>query len=588
MGERSAFGERDRIAGMSGRLAAVIAILLAAGCGSAPPSAPSQAASARPEVGAPSKADEFLIVDCLLPAPVRKLGAQLVYQGPRRPIKTSARDCEIRGGEYTAYDRADYRTALKVWMTQAEQGDLAAQTYVGEIYEKGLGVPPDYEAAARWYRRAADAGFRRAAINLGHLYENGLGVPRDPVQALNWYRKGAGGGAAAVEIVYAGEAGKAAAAPASASAPRIEVVEPELVLAAETRDIRIMPSAGASAVAIHTAPTDDLRIVGRVIAQNPLRSVTVNGREEASDGRAVFQTHIRIRQSEERVRIVATDRLGLTSTLEFLVLNRPRSPAVAPAEPGRILRPGATFGTYHALVIGNDDYRLIRPLRTAVNDAREVAGVLREQYGFTVTLLLNANRYEMLSALNAVRARLTEDDNLLVYYAGHGQLDRVNQRGHWLPVDAEPESPANWISNISVTDILNAMAVQQLLVVADSCYSGAMTRSAVTRLEPGLSDDGRAQAIQTMARKRSRLLLTSGGVEPVVDTTGGPHSPFAQSFLELLRRNQGVLPAQELFRRLQVDVMTAVERLDVRQVPEYAPIRFAGHEAGDFLFVRKP
>ncbi len=34
--------------------------------------------------------------------------------------------------------------------------------------------------------------------------------------------------------------------------------------------------------------------------------------------------------------------------------------------------------------------------------------------------------------------------------------------------------------------------------------------------------------------------------------------------------------------------MTAVERLDVRQVPEYAPIRFAGHEAGDFLFVRKP
>ena len=57
-----------------------------------------------------------------------------------------------------------------------------------------------------------------------------------------------------------------------------------------------------------------------------------------------------------------------------------------------------------------------------------------------------------------------------MYYAGHGQLDRVNQRGHWLPVDAEPDSPANWISNISVTDILNAMALQQLLVVADSCY----------------------------------------------------------------------------------------------------------------------
>jgi hypothetical protein len=194
----------------------------------------------------------------------------------------------------------------------------------------------------------------------------------------------------------------------------------------------------------------------------------------------------------------------------------------------------------------------------------------------------------MLSALNALRASLTEDDNLLVYYAGHGQLDRVNQRGHWLPIDAEPESPANWISNISVTDILNAMAVQQLLVVADSCYSGAMTRSAVSRLEPGMTDDARAQALRTLARKRSRLLLTSGGVEPVVDTAGGPHSPFAQAFLDLLRQNRGVLPTQELFRRLQLEVMTMVERLDVRQVPEYAPIRFAGHEAGDFLFVRKP
>src|SRR5262249_33363481 len=136
--------------------------------------------------------------------------------------------------------------------------------------------------------------------------------------------------------------------------------------------------------------------------------------------------------------------------------------------------------------------------------------------------------------------------------------------------------------------ILNAMTVQQLLVVADSCYSGAMTRSAVPRLDPGMTDDARAEALRTMGRKRSRLLLTSGGVEPVVDTAGGARSPVAPSLLDLLRQNRGVLPTQELFRRLQLQVMTMVERMEVRQVPEYAPIRFAGHEAGDFLFVRKP
>jgi hypothetical protein len=31
-----------------------------------------------------------------------------------------------------------------------------------------------------------------------------------------------------------------------------------------------------------------------------------------------------------------------------------------------------------------------------------------------------------------------------------------------------------------------------------------------------------------------------------------------------------------------------VHGLDVQQVPEYAPIHFAGHQSGDFLFVRKP
>ena len=581
--------------GAAGVLGAIAgALLLAAGCGTTSPSVPSgerQAGSTGPRVqqGAPTKADEFLIVDCLLPGQVRKLGSQAVFLSARRPTKTSARDCEIRGGEYTAYDRADYRTALKVWLAQAEQGDAAAQTYVGEIYEKGLGVPPDYKAAAQWYRRAADAGYPRAALNLGHLYEHGLGVPRDPVQALNWYRKSAGSGPVAFEIVYAGEEAKKTDRPeASAKPPRIELVEPELLLAAATRDIRVVPSATATAIAIHNAPTEDITLVGRVITQNRLKSLTVNGREEAPDGRTVFQTRLPLRQREERVRIVATDSRGLTSSLEFLVLNRVRGPSVPLPEPGRSPRTGATFGRYHALVIGNNDYRLLRPLRTAVNDAREIARVLEEQYRFKVTLLLNADRYEMLSALNALRARLTEEDNLLVYYAGHGELDRINQRGHWLPVDSEPDSPANWISNISVTDILNAMTVQQLLVVADSCYSGTMTRSAVTRLEPGLSEEARTQVIQTMAHKRSRLALTSGGLEPVVDDAGGPHSPFAQSFLELLRLNQGVLPTQELFRRLQVRVVTMVRRLEMQQIPEYAPIRFAGHESGDFLFVRKP
>jgi len=140
----------------------------------------------------------------------------MTYVTARKPIKTSALECNIRGGEYVAFDRADHATSLRVWLEQAEAGDAQAQTYVGEIYEKALGVPADYAAAARWYRRAAEQGFARAQINLGYLYENGLGVSKDRSEALRWYRRAAG----EEQLVFADSAPAPVAKPAARPAVR--------------------------------------------------------------------------------------------------------------------------------------------------------------------------------------------------------------------------------------------------------------------------------------------------------------------------------------------------------------------------------
>ncbi len=109
------------------------------------------------------------------------------------------------------------------------------------------------------------------------------------------------------------------------------------------------------------------------------------------------------------------------------------------------------FGRYHALVIGNNKYQHLPNLKTAVNDASVVADMLREAYDFEVELLLNASRYEIVTALNTFRRQLTENDNLLIYYAGHGILDEDSAVGYWLPADAEEENVANWISNATIT-----------------------------------------------------------------------------------------------------------------------------------------
>ena len=105
--------------------------------------------------------------------------------------------------------------------------------------------------------------------------------------------------------------------------------------------------------------------------------------------------------------------------------------------------PDMGFGRYHALVIGANDYRNLPKLKTAVNDASAVADVLRQRYGFTVTLLLNPTRAEVVRALDALRSELTLRDNLLVYYAGHGFLDTEADTGYWQPVDAEEGTSAD-------------------------------------------------------------------------------------------------------------------------------------------------
>ena len=232
------------------------------------------------------------------------------------------------------------------------------------------------------------------------------------------------------------------------------------------------------------------------------------------------------------------------------------------------------FGNYHALVIGNNDYQFMPPLKTAANDAQAVAQLLHEKYGFSVETLFNATRSDILLALSRYRRTLSIDDNLLIYYAGHGWLDMAGDEGYWLPVDAEKDIETHWISNSYMTTTLRALEARHVIVVADSCYSGKLTRGVNIK-------DRTASYLARIVRKRSRTVLSSGGLEPVLDSGGqNNHSVFASAFIGALSENEGVVDATQIFSSIRRAVM-----LNSHQMPEYADIRYAGHDGGDFLFV---
>jgi hypothetical protein len=255
----------------------------------------------------------------------------------------------------------------------------------------------------------------------------------------------------------------------------------------------------------------------------------------------------------------------------FAAVARTRQKAAVQA---RVLA-GIDFGRYRALVIGNDDYTHLRDLKTAAKDARAVGQLLERAYRFQVTYLINASRKEIIDELSRLRRKLTRKDNLLIYFAGHGWLDRDAGRGYWLPVDAERDSSANWISTGAISDFLKAMAAKHVIVVADSCYSGTLSR-AVKLTVPS------SEYLRRIAGKRARVALTSGGVEPVLDDGRRGHSVFAAALLEALEENTGVLEGTRLFNQIRQPVI-----LNAPQTPEYSDIQFTGHEGGDFLFIKR-
>jgi uncharacterized caspase-like protein len=235
------------------------------------------------------------------------------------------------------------------------------------------------------------------------------------------------------------------------------------------------------------------------------------------------------------------------------------------------------LGKFYALVIGNDNYQNINKLKTAVNDAKAVANILKTKYNFSVTLLVNATRENIFVTFARIRQQLQPPDNFLIYYAGHGIMDEDTQRGYWLPVNAERRNKANWIANEDITGELKAIRARHVLVIADSCYSGTLTRGP----DIGFAKtEDIAEWVRRMAQRRSRTVLTSGGLEPVQDEGSGGHSVFANAFLLSLKENNTIIDMDSLYEKIRRRVV-----LDARQTPIYSDIRFAGHDDGDFILV---
>ncbi len=254
----------------------------------------------------------------------------------------------------------------------------------------------------------------------------------------------------------------------------------------------------------------------------------------------------------------------------------PRIADVVVRAPSARPEPSAAGGRKIALLIGVDAYMDPIPnLKTPITDVQSIGALLRERLGYETRILENATKDMMLEAFQALVDELGEQDSLVVFYAGHGYILESDGQGYWLPSDARTDTAQQWISNRSVSEFLGTIRSKNIILIADSCYSGTL-----------LSSDQESQGVKIrlsraeLREQRAVMILSSGGEEPVQDEGGAGHSVFARQLMTMIEDMNRDSLGVELYETIKARVAELAP-----QVPQYGGVISAGHEAGtDYLF----
>lgn len=328
-----------------------------------------------------------------------------------------------------------------------------------------------------------------------------------------------------------------------------------------------------------TAKEAYLTVTGKAVDASGIAEVTVNGQSADLDESGNFSAEILLKVGNNKITVTA---LGVNKNVATESFSLMRSPGVI-AKPKSIPPPEIGVGGNYALVIGINNYKHMDGLKTAVNDAMEIGRVLADQYGFETRLLLDekATSSAIMKELNVIRAKLKPSDKLIVYYAGHGILDKQTDASYWLAVDAELNDDTNWLDTKRISDQLKRITARQVLVIADSCYSGSISRGINVDLQ---GNDSRDNYLKKLQEKPSRILIASGGNEPVADGGENGHSIFADVFIKALSD-----PRQPSFTANELVINQVREAVSGKasQTPECKIIRNSGHDSGDFVFQKK-
>jgi len=240
----------------------------------------------------------------------------------------------------------------------------------------------------------------------------------------------------------------------------------------------------------------------------------------------------------------------------------------------------------YALLFATNEYDVgWEPLTNPIPDAKAIAAELHDNYGFETEVVENPSRERVVLKLREyISKNFGDNDQLFIFFAGHGVFDDVFRQGYIVTRDSrrDDEARGTYISYDNLRAMVDSMHAKHVMLVMDACFSGTFDRrigEAGSRGSETYANFTFPELFANKVKFATRKFLTSGGKDYVPDGLPGHHSPFASHLLEELRtygRDRGYLSF--------ANVLTAVERTN----PEPHWGEFGGDEPGsDFFFVSK-
>jgi hypothetical protein len=221
----------------------------------------------------------------------------------------------------------------------------------------------------------------------------------------------------------------------------------------------------------------------------------------------------------------------------------------------------AVVGKQYAVLIAIDKYENWLTLQNPVRDAKEIRDILSRRYYVTDFFELyneSATKAGIVKLFSMLTSTVKPEDSVLIFFAGHGHLDKISNTGFWIPVDGGTDvyEQSNWLPNSQIRGFIGNMKARHVALIADSCFSGDFLNP--TR---GMAPVITNEYFKNAYARVSRQVLTSGASEAVPDESAftrqlklaleGNTSPYLDPFMLYDQIRLGVTQTTPLFGDLK-------------------------------------